>query len=92
MAREVVRRVQDMRKQADFRVDDRIDVKYAASARLAAAIHDHAAMLAEDVLAESIQAVQAPRGERLETFSFDGETLQVAIQRRAATRPAAGRG
>jgi len=92
MAREVVRRVQDMRKQAEFRVDDRIDVRYAASPRLAAAIQEHAAMLADDVLAESIQAMEAPSGERLESFSFDGETLQVGITRRAATRPPAGRG
>jgi hypothetical protein len=81
-----------MRKQADFRVDDRIDVTYAASPRLAAAIQEHAAMLADEVLAKSIQAMDAPRGEHLESFSFDGETLQVAITRRAATRPPAGRG
>jgi len=92
LAREVVRRVQEMRKQADFRVDDRIDLQYAASPRLARAILEYAAMLADEILSDSIRAADAPTGERLETFGFDGETLRLGITRKAAPRPAVGRG
>jgi len=92
LAREVVRRVQEMRKQADFRVDDRIDLQYAASPRLARAILEYAAMLADEILSDSIRAADAPTGERLETFGFDGETLRLGITRQAAPRTAVGRG
>ncbi|MCJ7512147.1 MAG: class I tRNA ligase family protein [Anaerolineales bacterium] len=80
LAREVVRRVQDLRKQADLQVDDRILVEYSASARLATAIQLHEVFVREETLANGVQAVAAPSGIRVESFSFDGESLQVGIR------------
>jgi isoleucyl-tRNA synthetase len=92
LAREVVRRLQDLRKQADFRVDDRIEVQYAASSRLSAAIRQHAAMVADETLSEAIQPVEAPSGERVESFSFEGETLELGISRRSPAPTPSRRG
>jgi isoleucyl-tRNA synthetase len=48
LAREVVRRVQDLRRQADLQVDDRISVTYRTSQRVQSAIEANMAYLMEE--------------------------------------------
>jgi len=92
LVREVVRRVQDLRKQADFQVEDRIELEYAASPRLEAAIQAHRALLAEETLSDSVKAVAVPSGERVERMSFDDETLDLGIRRTARGQRTGGQG
>jgi isoleucyl-tRNA synthetase len=92
LVREVVRRVQDLRKQADFQVEDRIALEYAASPRLEAAIQAHRALLAEETLSDSVTLAAVPGGERVERLSFDDETLDLGIRRSTGRQRAAGRG
>jgi isoleucyl-tRNA synthetase len=81
LAREVVRRVQDMRKQADFRVDDRIGVGYRASATLERALGSFSEYVKAETLAAQLEAVEAPAGEATGTFEFDGETIALSVSR-----------
>ena len=80
-AREVVNRVQGMRKKLDLELTDRIMVEYRATAALCAAISEHADFIAKELLAESMTAVPAPIGALVEAFEIGDETLHIGIAR-----------
>ncbi len=79
LAREVVRRVQDLRKQADLQVDDRVKVEYAASDRLGKAIELNRDYLMGETLAISLAASDQPQGLASEEHNFNGEWLILAL-------------
>lgn len=81
MAREVVRRIQNMRKDADFEVDDRIAIQYTASERLALAIAQFADYIRTETLGDSLEQGHVNGSTQPETFEIDTETLSVSIQR-----------
>jgi isoleucyl-tRNA synthetase len=56
LAREVVRLVQEARKASGFEVSDRIEVWWQASGETAQAVEEHAALLADEVLASRLTA------------------------------------
>jgi isoleucyl-tRNA synthetase len=79
LAREVVRRVQDLRRQADLQVDDRISVTYRTSQRVQSAIEANMAYLMEETLSVSLEAVEEPEGDAHAEHSFDGEEIEIAL-------------
>ncbi|MEP7289972.1 MAG: isoleucine--tRNA ligase [Chloroflexota bacterium] len=81
MAREAVRRVQMMRRDADFLLNDHIVVTYKASDKLAQAIAANADYLCAETLADSLNVAAEPEGERVETFEFDDETVTFGVSR-----------
>ncbi|MFX1416156.1 MAG: DUF5915 domain-containing protein, partial [Promethearchaeota archaeon] len=81
LAREVVRRVQNLRKSADLDVTERIEVQYSSSKRLAEAVDFHRAYIAEETLATSMKQVKKPAGDFQEEYAFGEEKLVVAITR-----------
>jgi isoleucyl-tRNA synthetase len=81
LAREVVRRIQTMRKDADFDISDRITVTYQASERLAQAIETHAAYIAGETLADTLEAGRPPSGAFTQEFSIDGESLTLSVKK-----------
>ena len=81
LAREFVRRVQDLRRQADLQVDDAIEVQYAASDKLAEAIDVHRGYIQGEVIADSMQPSADPQGGITTEHHFDGELLQVALRK-----------
>jgi isoleucyl-tRNA synthetase len=81
LAREVVRRVQELRKQADYDLTDRITVTYRTEGELAAALETHGSDIADEVLADEIKAVEAPSGDGLLEDQVDGCALTLAVTR-----------
>lgn len=80
LAREVVRRIQSLRKDADLNISDRIQVRYQASERLAGAIVAFHAYISGETLAQSLEQGES-EGEYQINDSFDGETLTLTIQK-----------
>jgi isoleucyl-tRNA synthetase len=80
-AREVVRRLNTLRRDADYALSDHITVTYKASEKLAAAITTHAEYITSETLATALTVSDAPTGDKVETFEFDGETLTVGVKR-----------
>ena len=80
LAREVVRRVQDLRKQADYNLTDHIVVQYKAEGKLAEAIATQSDTIAAEVLAEALEAVDAPAGDSVAEADVDGETVILAVR------------
>ncbi|HPL81884.1 MAG TPA: DUF5915 domain-containing protein, partial [Anaerolineaceae bacterium] len=81
MAREVVRRVQALRKDAGLEIADRIRLSYAASPRLAEAIEANQDYISSETLALALELSQAPAGFASASDSFDGEELTIALDK-----------
>ena len=79
LAREFVRRVQDLRKQADFDIADRIYTYISASENLAQAIEEHRDYIMGETLTLEMRSgdplPEASTGE----FEFDGEQAKVGL-------------
>jgi isoleucyl-tRNA synthetase len=80
VARELVNRIQNMRKDAGFEITDRIAIVYAAAAALADRLAGQQRYIMTETLAESWVA-GSPAGEHTETLELNGEQITIAITR-----------
>ncbi len=81
LAREFVRRVQELRKQADYQLTDRVVVAYRAEGLLAEAVWIFREEIAAEVLADALEPADAPAGDRVLEDTVDGHPLVVAVRR-----------
>jgi len=79
LAREFVRRVQDLRKTADLDVADRIKVFVTASDGLKDAIEAHRDYVTTETLTIDLKYAPSPAGAATTQDEFDGETLAVGL-------------
>jgi isoleucyl-tRNA synthetase len=80
LAREFVRRVQDLRKQSGLEVDDRIEIQFTSSDRLEEAIVAHREYIQGETLAQSLESVGSLEGAQVAEHQFDGEELTLALR------------
>lgn len=81
-AREIVHAIQQMRKEAGYRVEDRIAVTYMTEGPLAAVVDRHASYIQDETLARSLQRHQ-PVGDRVEAVEIEGASITFGVQREA---------
>ena len=84
MAREFVRRVQDLRKSADLDVADRIELFVDASAGLRSAIEAYREYITAETLASNLEFVTPPDGTSVVEDGFDGEEIRVGLKKKPA--------
>lgn len=86
LAREVVSRVQRMRKDAGFEYTDRIRLWVSGASVVEDAVREHARFIAEETLARTLD-VGAPAGtaDMEQQLELDGVTAVVAVQRETGT-------
>lgn len=81
LAREFIRRVQDLRKQADFDISDRIHVKVSASENLEQAIREHQDYIMGETLTLELNFVD-PAGTAVSAeFEFDSQSASVGLEK-----------
>ena len=80
LAREIVRRIQDMRKKADFNIEDRITTWYQASGELAQVFAAWGTYISGDTLTTQLLSGPAPAGAYVEEHKLEEETLTLAIK------------
>ncbi len=83
LAREIVRRVQELRKQADYALTDRVDVEYRAEGKLRDALDVYSGTIADEVLADHVLPVAAPTGDLTLDDEVDGFAVTLAVRRSA---------
>ncbi|HEX2619031.1 MAG TPA: isoleucine--tRNA ligase, partial [Phototrophicaceae bacterium] len=93
LAREVVRRIQSTRKDANFEIEDKIAVVYTASDKLAQAIEQFAEYIKTETLAVSLdhdrvengfyRADFLPHEDTKQDTSIKGESLSIGVKRAA---------
>jgi len=91
LSREVVRRIQSMRKSADFEIEDRIRIQYRATERLAQSMRQFSEYIQSETLALEMIECDLPAGDYSESFeavatddeafSIKSETFTLAITR-----------
>ncbi len=84
LARESVKRIQNLRKDAGFEVTDRIEIAYHGSDRIADAVAEYADWIRNETLALELQPSDQPQrlsGAAVETFEIRDEHLTIAVRR-----------
>lgn len=81
LAREFIRRVQDLRKQTDFEMAARVHVFVEATPALRDAIEAHREYVMSEILADALTFGAFPSDAPVGEDEFDGEKLRVAIQK-----------
>ncbi len=84
-AREIVSRVQRMRKEASFAVSDRITLTIGGGSDVHAVVRAHRAWIADETLATDVVLVDQPESggtnDAMTALDLDGMTAFVAITR-----------
>jgi isoleucyl-tRNA synthetase len=81
LAREFVRRVQDLRKSADLDIADRINLSYTASPVLAKAVEEYRDYIMTETLAIQLQSGEGTEGAFSVEDEFDGESVTISIMK-----------
>ena len=82
LARELVHRVQNMRKSAGFDIEDRIRTYVSgADPRVLGVLRVHAAYYEQETLSEPVREEAAPSGAHAEQHDLDGASATLAIAR-----------
>jgi len=79
LAREVVRRIQDMRKKAGFNIEDRITTWYQAEGELAEVFQHWGDYIASETLTNNLQAGAAPAQSYVEEQTIEGGTVVIGV-------------
>jgi len=82
LAREFVRRVQDLRKSADLDVADRIELFVEASAGLRSAVEAHKDYITAETLASTLTFASPPEGLSCVEDAFEGEKVKVGLRKK----------
>jgi isoleucyl-tRNA synthetase len=81
LAREVIRRIQTLRKEADLDISDHIHLTYQASPNVIAAIQAFGEYIAAETLANSLTQGATPAGAHQTSDEFEGEHLTIALMK-----------
>ncbi len=80
--RELIRRVQRLRKEAGFEVTDRIELYYQADRTIASAIENHSDYLRAETLSRKLQSGDLPAGADITSEeSLNGKKATLALNR-----------
>ena len=83
LARELVRNIQDARKNAGFEIADRIAVYLGgADAEVEAVVREWGDYIRAETLADDLRLVAPPAGAHAEALDLDGKTIAVGVVRR----------
>jgi isoleucyl-tRNA synthetase len=78
-ARDMVRAVNTLRKNADLALDDRIELRYQADDELAASFEQFAEYIQQETLAVVLEAGPVQSAAHQEEINIDGHEVQVGI-------------
>jgi isoleucyl-tRNA synthetase len=90
IAREVVNRIQRLRKEAGYAYSDRIALWISGDDQVLSAVRDHADFIRGETLARQLEQGRAPAPDLEQTVDIDGLAVVVGVQRFVDGRFAAG--
>ena len=79
LAREIVNRVQNVRKSRGFEITDHISLVFAPGEKVEAMLADFSGYIASQVLADSVSVGAAAAAPDAETFDIDGLVVTVRV-------------
>jgi isoleucyl-tRNA synthetase len=81
LAREIVRRIQTQRKNADFKIEDRITVWYVASDEIARVFTDWGEYIQSETLTTELVAGESPADAFVEKHNVEGKEITIGLKR-----------
>ena len=81
-ARELISKLQTMRKDAGLEVTDRIEVTYQAGEALCRAAQKGSGLICEYVLADQLTQADAPEGAFTQTWDINGEEATLSVRKK----------
>ena len=81
VARELVNRIQNIRKESGFEVTDKIRVEIELNDATQSAVESFADYIAQQTLAVEVKAVAEPCGEKVVDSDLDEQPLKIAVSR-----------
>ena len=82
LARELVHRIQGLRRSAKFEVTDHIDTWYDGPGELAAVmVGSFSGYIREETLSDQVEAGPPPEGAKSETAKIEGQEITLAVRR-----------
>ena len=82
LARDIVRRIQNQRKEAGFDIADWIETYYEAGPKLTEVFRAHGDYIASETLSTTIRKAQPPPGAHIADYKIDGESLRLGLLRK----------
>ena len=81
LAREVVRRIQTLRKEADFKIEDTIVTCFEAHPILVEVMEEHGEYIKRETLSTALVQGGAPPGRITKSYSIEGYNITLALKR-----------
>ncbi|HCW32296.1 MAG: isoleucyl-tRNA synthetase, isoleucyl-tRNA synthetase [Candidatus Peregrinibacteria bacterium GW2011_GWE2_39_6] len=81
IARDLVRFIQDMRKEANYKVDDRILVSIEAEGKVGEAVADFEDYIMTEILASKLQTTKLAKVNFEKTIELEGENIRLSLWR-----------
>lgn len=82
LAREIVHRIQNLRKEAGFEIADRIRTYVSGSPEIAAVVEEHGEYVRQETLSvEVVVGADAPSGAQVEVGEIEGRALTLGVVR-----------
>ncbi|MBD5203535.1 MAG: isoleucine--tRNA ligase [Bacteroidales bacterium] len=81
MARELVNRIQNIRKSSDFEITDKVTVKITHDPAVDAALAEYADFIASQVLASDIKSVDSLEEQESQELDIDGVKVRINVTR-----------
>jgi len=81
LSREIVRRIQNQRKDAGFDIADQIKIYYEAGPRLTEVFITHLGYIASETLSISIHKTKPPKEAHVANYKIDNESLTIGLIR-----------
>jgi isoleucyl-tRNA synthetase len=82
LAKDIVRRIQNQRKNANFNIADRIETYYETGSKLAVVFETWGDYIAEETLTTVLHRSKPPEAAYTEQFELAGEQLLIGLIRR----------
>jgi isoleucyl-tRNA synthetase len=79
LARDIVRRIQNQRKNAGFRIADEIETYYDAGPHLRSVFEAYGPYIAVETLSKALHPTEPPTNAFVEVFDLAGETLRIGL-------------
>jgi len=90
LAREVVRRIQTMRKEADFRIEDYITTYYRADPTLREVMEEYGDYIKQETLSTALIEAEAPAEAYTQALDVNGQSITLAVRRNEHSAKAEG--
>jgi len=82
LARDLVRRIQALRKEADFEIDDHIITYYEGDEEIVEVFQEEEKYIMEETLSDRLEEGQAPSEATVEEYEIDGQWVKLGVIRK----------